>query len=103
MDNLLVFSHTEEDHLSHLEMIFKHFKKADLKIKLSKCSFFKAAVEFLGIIVSEHRVTIPKERVEAMQNIKTPKTYTEVNSVLGLMQFTAGFIPAYSEMVKHVR
>ena len=39
MDDLLVFSETEEEHLKHLKIIFLKFREADLKLKLSKCQF----------------------------------------------------------------
>ena len=41
LDNLLVFLEMYEDHLHHLNIVFEKFQKAGLKIKLSKCQFFK--------------------------------------------------------------
>ena len=41
LDDILVFSETYNDHLHHLNVVFKTFQKAGLKIKLSKCQFFK--------------------------------------------------------------
>ena len=41
LDNILIFSETYEEHLHHLCSVFKKIQKAGLKIKLSKCQFFK--------------------------------------------------------------
>ena len=41
LDDIIIFSQNEEDHLKHIEIIFKKLKKADLKLKESKCNFFK--------------------------------------------------------------
>ena len=41
LDNVLIFSETYEEHLHHLHSVFEKFKEAGLKIKLSKCQFFK--------------------------------------------------------------
>ena len=41
LDDILVYSETYDDHLHHLNKVFKRFQKASLKIKLSKCQFFK--------------------------------------------------------------
>ena len=47
LDNIIVFSRTVEDHMSHLEAIFEALQVADLKIKVSKCEFFKKHVAYL--------------------------------------------------------
>ena len=41
LDDIIIFSQNEEDHLKHIEIIFKKLKKADLKLKESKFDFFK--------------------------------------------------------------
>ena len=39
-------------HLHHLEAVFKHLKEANLKLKLSKCQFFKKHLHYLGHLIS---------------------------------------------------
>ena len=41
LDNIIIFSKTEEEHLQHLEEIFIRLCKFGLKMKREKCSFFK--------------------------------------------------------------
>ena len=41
LDDLLIYSRAEKEHLQMLDKTFKHLLKARLKIKLSKCSFLK--------------------------------------------------------------
>ena len=41
LDDIIVFSKTEEEHLHHLEEIFKRLKHFDLKMKREKSSFFR--------------------------------------------------------------
>ena len=52
LDDIIIFSKTEEEHLQHLEEIFEHQKKAGLKLKLQKCSFFKKHIQYLGYLIS---------------------------------------------------
>ena len=40
LDDVIVFGHTEEEHLEHLHMVFGHFREFNLKLKPSKCLFF---------------------------------------------------------------
>ena len=41
LDDIIIFSKTEEDHLKYIEIIFQKLKAAGLKLKESKCDFFK--------------------------------------------------------------
>ena len=52
MDDLLIYSQTEEEHLKHLQLVFEKFREAGIKIKMSKCEFFKNKIEYLGHLVS---------------------------------------------------
>ena len=39
LDDIIIFSQNEQEHLKHIEIIFKKLKKAGLKLKESKCRF----------------------------------------------------------------
>ena len=41
LDDIIVYSETPEEDIEHLEGVFKKLGKAGLKLKLSKCEFFK--------------------------------------------------------------
>ena len=41
LENIIIFSRNEQEHLKHIEIIFKKLKEAGLKLKESKCNFFK--------------------------------------------------------------
>ena len=53
LDDIIVFSRSEEEHLQHLEEIFKRLRHFDLKMKCEKSSFFKKHIQYLGHLVSE--------------------------------------------------
>ena len=44
LDDMIVFGHTEEEHLEHLHIMFEWFCELNLKLKLSKCSFFQSEI-----------------------------------------------------------
>ena len=52
LDDILIYSRTEKEHLQMLDKAFKCLLKAGLKIKLSECSFFKEQIHCLGHLVS---------------------------------------------------
>ena len=53
LDDIIIFSKTEEEHLEHLETIFNRIREAGLKLKLQKCSFFKKHIQYLGHLISD--------------------------------------------------
>ena len=40
LDDIIIFSKTPQEHLSHIHMVFEKLKSANLSMKKSKCSFF---------------------------------------------------------------
>ena len=53
LDDIIVFSKTPEEHLIRLRSVFEKLKKAELKLKPSKCEFFKKELTYLGHCVSQ--------------------------------------------------
>ena len=48
LDDVIVYSNMEEDHLRWLQAMFAHFHEYGLKLKPSKCSFLHRQITFLG-------------------------------------------------------
>ena len=48
LDDVIVFSHMEEEHLEHLRIVFERFREFNLKLKPSKCSFLQSEICLLG-------------------------------------------------------
>ena len=52
LDDVIIFGHTEKEHLEHLRIVFKRFREFNLKLKPSKCSFFQSEIIYLAHHVS---------------------------------------------------
>ena len=52
VDDILVYSKTEEEHEDHLRIVLQALKEHQLYTKLSKCEFWLTEVRFLGHVVS---------------------------------------------------
>ena len=52
LDDIIIFSKTPQEHLSHICMVFEKLKSVNLSMKKSKCSFFSKEIQYLGHILS---------------------------------------------------
>ena len=52
MDDIIVYSKTDHEHLVHLKKVFEKFNYAGMKLKPSKCDFFKLYIKYLGHLIS---------------------------------------------------
>jgi len=57
-------------------------------------------VEFLGYVLSQDRVKMAQDKVEAVLEWETPRLLTEVQSLLGFANFYRQFIQDYSRVVR---
>lgn len=62
IDDLLIFSPSEELHRDHLRQIFKVLHENSFRISLEKCEFFKTSIRFLGYNVSEKGLCIQEDK-----------------------------------------
>ena len=63
MDDILIYSETEEDHEDHLGVILQTLRDHQLYAKFSKCEFWLIEVRFLGHVVSALGVSVDPEKV----------------------------------------
>ena len=98
LDDIIVFSRTAEDHMDHLEKIFKALQIADLKIKVSKCEFFKKHISYLGFLIGETGIRCDRSKVKAISKITTPTSIEEVLQFNRMCSYYHKFISHYSDI-----
>ena len=55
LDDIIIFSETAEEHMKHIQIIIDRLKAAQLKLKKSKCAFFKKELHYLGHLLTTER------------------------------------------------
>nr|GFB08022.1 putative reverse transcriptase domain-containing protein [Tanacetum cinerariifolium] len=78
IDDILVYSKSEEEHEQHLRILFEILRQKKLYAKFSKCEFWLQQVAFLGHIVSADGITMDPSKVEAITKWPRPTTVTEL-------------------------
>ena len=96
MDDIVVFSKTFDEHISHLRKVFDRIRCANLKINPRKCSFARSEITFLGHIVSSKGIEPSKEKISSVENFQSPTTAKQVKQFLGLTGYYRRFIKNYA-------
>ena len=87
LDDIIIFSQTPQEHLSHTCMVFEKFKSANLSMKKSKCSFFSKEIQYLGHILSTTGKQPLPSKTHAIQHMNSPTTPKQVRAFLGLVWY----------------
>ena len=99
-DDIIVYSKTPKEHLERLEAIFKKIGEAGLKLKPSKCEFFKSEITYLGHIVSNQGIPTDPKKIRAIQLWPRPMTVTEVQKFTRLANYYRKFIHGYAKVAR---
>lgn len=97
-DDILVYSTTWKDHLTHLEAVLQVLEQNTLYVKLSKCVFGVEEIEYLGHVVSGKGVAMEATKIEAVLKWPTPPNLKQLRGFLGLTGYYRRFIKSYAKI-----
>ena len=83
VDNMLVKSRREEDHLKDLKETFDTLRSYNMKLNPGKCAFAMTTGKFLGFMVSQRGIEANPDKIRAIMEMKPPRNVKEVQSLNG--------------------
>jgi hypothetical protein len=101
MDDITMYSDSDEQHLRHLKKFFQKCRKFDISLNPKKSQCGMKEGKMVGHIISKESINIVPNRVEGILKISTPRSKKEVQSFLGKVNFLRRFIPKLEEIIKH--
>lgn len=92
LDDILIFSDNETDHLKHMEIVFERLNKYGLNINASKSIYGQHRISFLGHEITPEGLRPLEEKVQAIRDYPRPANLVELRRYLGLLNFYRRFL-----------
>jgi hypothetical protein len=92
-----VKSKKQEDMLDHLKETFDNFRKYKMMLNPKKCVFGVSLGKLLDYIVSSQGIDANPKKVEAIEQLQSPRTRKEINKLAGMMAALSRFISMLGE------
>ena len=67
IDDILIFSATQEEHEIHVRCVLERLREAGLQADLKKCEFYVIETRFLGFIIGTSSVRPDPKKLEAVR------------------------------------
>jgi len=96
LDDIILFSVTQEQHIERLEMILRRLKEANLKLKPRKCTLMQREVTFLGHVISHQGIATDPEKIKLIEEWPVPTNLKQLRGFLGLTGYYRRFVNGYS-------
>ena len=98
LGDIIIFSENELQQLEHLEIVFSHLRQAGLKMKHSKCDFFKSEIHYLGHLISPEGISQLPNKLDCINHMPVPKDVKEIKQFLGLTGYYRKFVPRFADV-----
>jgi hypothetical protein len=98
IDNILVYSKTEEEHDEHLRIALQTLRKHKLYTKFNECDFCQKETRYLGHVISSEGIAIEPEKIKTIMEWPVPKDAADIRSFMGITGYYRRFIEEISKI-----
>jgi hypothetical protein len=102
LDDVTVFSRSDDEHLRHLRRVFEKCRRFGISLNPKKILFGLEEGKLLGHIISKDGIKIDPSRIEAIQKLEHPRNLKELQSFIGRINFLRRFIPNLAELLRNI-
>jgi len=96
LDDILIFTKTEEKHVQAVRRVLQVLKENKLFLRPEKCEFYKQWIEYLGLVISENKVSMDPVKVAGVQEWPILENKTDIQAFLDFVNFFRRFIWDFS-------
>ena len=98
IDDILLHTHTHEEHLKIFEEVLKRLVRHGIKMNLEKCIFASKEVSYLGFRLTEQGIKPGSDKLKAVSKVAPPSSIKEVRQFLGLCNFFRNHVRNFAQI-----
>lgn len=102
-DDIIVYTETVDEHYESVRKLLERLRNAGLTVNWQKCELFKSELVFDGHKLSDKGVNPTRVKVEAVAEAREPENVSELRSFLGLVNYSARYIPNFATTAEPLR
>jgi hypothetical protein len=99
-NDILIYSMSYLEHVDHVKQVFQVLYQEQWKVKLTKCSFAKQEIAYLGYVISAAGVSTCPKKVQAVADWPVPQNIKELRGFLGLAGYYRKFVKNFRVIAK---
>ena len=92
IDDMVVKSKVEFEHINDLEAIFEILRRHKLRLNAAKCSFGVGSSKFLGYMVTHCGIEVDLDQIRAIHDLQLPRNPKEVQKLTRMTAALTRFI-----------
>lgn len=96
LDDIIVFSKSFDEHLHHLERVLAALQTKTFVLNPPKCVIAATQIDYLGHTISREKITPMPDKIEAILQIKEPRSLAQANKFIGALSWYRKFIPQFA-------
>ena len=66
LDNIIIYSNTENEHEKHIKQVLKKFHEENIPIAVEKCKFHIKKTDSMKFIIKLRQINIDPKKIEAI-------------------------------------
>lgn len=92
IDDIVVYSMDENEHLLHLGQVFRCLHQTGLTLNLKKCNMMKKSLTFLGHVISGEGIRMDPAKIVSVSQFPVSQSLKDVQQFLGLVGWYHQFV-----------
>ncbi|KAK2723716.1 hypothetical protein QYM36_002156 [Artemia franciscana] len=103
IDDMIVYGNTQEEHDERLAAILERALVKGIRFNEEKCEFSVSRVKYFGHVIGSEGMQPDPDKIRAINNMPSPSCREELQTLLGMINYLAKYIPSLSTKNKKLR